>query len=145
MKTKEGLYALSLLPLTIAFSILLDAQFGAIRRRAAETALMAPRLWLQLILSAVFAMAIVGLFWLAVIRLKPGGTVYAIYLILGLLLSAYIPLHFNGFDLSLGLIPQEANTRLLSRGVNSFFILNSLFIASIGGLGILRLRRDSLP
>jgi hypothetical protein len=143
MKTKDGLYALLLLPVTIAFSIFLDARFEDIRRRAADMAFIAPRLWLQLFLRAIFVIAMVSLLWFVVMRSKPGGMVHAIYLVIGLLLSAYVPMYLNGFDLALGFMSQGARALLLSLGLNSFFVLSSLFIAAVGGLGLARLRRYS--
>ena len=99
---------------------------------------MAPLAWAQLAISTGFVLTVIFLLWFVLVRSVPGRTVFVVYLVVGLILSAYIPLYLSGIDLTLGLVTPELRAFMMDRGMNSFLILHAITLFGIGVSGLVR-------
>lgn len=138
MKNRLNLYALILFIASLALSLGLDALVEALRRRAADTFIMAPRIWGQLAANLIFVLAMIFLLWFVLVRSQPGRLIFGLYLVAGLLLVLYYPFYLSGLDLTFGLLPRAIRAIILYRGLLSYYSLNTIFLAATGAIGLLR-------
>jgi protein-S-isoprenylcysteine O-methyltransferase Ste14 len=123
-------------PLIILFLLLIlsymaDRVLEVADRKAAETFIQTPRVWLNTIAPIVFAAAILGLAWFALIRQPMSRAVSWAYLVIGCLVVFIFPLQLTS---GIYLLPM----RLSQLTWNSLLGDAGGFAAIIGLLGILR-------
>lgn len=107
-----------------------DRLLEVVEVRASETFIRTPMVWLNAVILIVFATAMLGLAWFAIIKQEMSRPVSWIFLLVGCLIVFLNPIQFS---FSISVLP----IWFLKLTTNSFFIQAGAFIAVIGLVGLL--------